>query len=108
MYKVKCAECNNIQGITFKQFINAFNFRMFNEQTYAESDRYDTKVVRFYFGELDYQWFEYGLYDFGADTWDIVQKTLSKDICKSRISTMTYDDTLGVLKVYLELPKNCN
>lgn len=71
---MKCAECNNIQGITFKQLIDAFSFRMFNEQTYAESDRYDTKVVRFDFGKLDYQWSEYCLYDLGADTWDIVKK----------------------------------
>lgn len=101
-------ENSNMEKITFEQFINIFNFRFFNEQIYTEKDKYDTKPVRFYFGERDDEWFEYGLYDFGGNAWNIAQKTLSKAICKSHIDIMTYDDDLGILKVYLELPENCD
>lgn len=105
---MKYSKSSDMKKITFEQFINIFNFRFFNEQIYAEKDKYDTKVVRFYFGERDDEWFEYGLYDFGGDVWNVAQKTLSKAICKSHIDIMTYDDGLGILKVYLELPENCD
>ena len=91
-----------MKEITFKQFVETFNFREYNEYASTERDKHDTKIVRIYIDNdsLD-EWFELGIYDFSIHTWDLIEKILHPDICKSVVSSMTYDTGLDLLKVYL-------
>lgn len=91
-----------MKAITFEQFINTFNFRYINEYAQYEREQNDTKIIRIYIDDDICNWFELGVYDFGIHTWELIQKSLNEDICKSYISSITYDESLSVLKVYLQ------
>lgn len=92
-----------MKAITFEQFIRTFNFRDFNEYASTETDKHDTKIVRFYLDDdsLD-KWFELGVYDFGKNTWEIILRSLSQEVYNSYIGSISYDTNLEVLKVYLQ------
>lgn len=91
-----------MKDITFEQFIETFNFRDLNEYASSERDKHDTKIIRVYINDDLDEWFEFGIYDFGIHTWDLVKKVLHPDICKSSVDCMTYDTGLDLLKVYLQ------
>lgn len=88
--------------ITFEQFIKTFNFRELNEYATTEHEKLNTKIIRIYFNNKQDSWFEFGVYDFGMHTWELVQKILSKEICKSYVDAMSYNTNLNVLEVYLQ------
>lgn len=91
-----------MKAITFEQFIETFNFRDFNEYAQTEKERYDTKIIRVYLDDTTHNWFEFGVYDFGINTWELVQKSLSKEVCQSYIGGITYDSSTNILKVFLQ------
>ena len=90
-----------MNAITFEQFINTFNFRHINECVQYEEEQYDTKIIRIYIDGEKYTWFEFGVYDFGMHTFELVRRCLNDKICKSYIDSITYDERIGVLKIYL-------
>lgn len=98
------------QKITFKQFMDVFNFRVFSQDAYGK-DRHDTKIVRFFFAYDkaydDTQWFEFGVYDFGFSNWELLQKILSKDICESYVDNITYNSETGMTEVWLNIEREC-
>lgn len=86
-------------NITFEQFIKTYNFR------YApDSDTFDTKIVRIYFGDHD-DWFDFGVYDFGSvsDTWERVSKILDKKVLQSYVSQFCYDYKNEVFTVWIDI-----
>lgn len=91
-----------MKAITFEQFIDTFNFRDFNEYGNNDEEKFDSKIVRFYLDETCRDWFEFGVYDFGTSSWDIIKRVLNKKIVNSKVMSMTFDSTTGVFKVYLE------
>lgn len=92
--------------ITFKQFIETFDFINIIELSNKEL-RQDTKIVRIYF-PYDYRdinsWFEFGVSDFSDNMpkWDICKKIFSKEILDSYVTQISvlnnknYEDTLTI------------
>lgn len=91
-----------MKAITFEQFINTFNFRDINEYAQSEREQRDTKIIRIYIDDDMCNWFELGVYDFGIRTWELIQRCLNAEICKSYVGSITYDTNIDVLKVYLQ------
>ena len=98
------------QKITFKQFMDVFNFRAFSQDD--GRDNYDTKIVRFFLGydevyDENALWFEFGVYDFAFSNWDLLQKIFNKDICESYVDGMTYNSGTGMTEVWLNIERKC-
>lgn len=96
--------------ITFKQFIEKYNFRYIND---IQNDRYnfDTTIIRIYPDKegagRDY-WFEFGVYDFSETKYkmDICEKVLTKEIMDSYVQTISCNPELEkVVTIYLTKSK---
>lgn len=88
--------------ISFEQFIKTFNFRAYRRDCDNEMNAQDTYAVRFYLGDYDTDdWFEYGVWDYGVDTWDIVQRSLHPNVTNSYVSEIKYNEDVSVLEVHL-------
>lgn len=100
-----------MKNITFKQFLNTYNFRNVLDST---EEGMDTAIVRIY-PDLDneyseHRWFEFGLYDYSESSWkrDIANLCLSKEVMESYISSFYVNEKTGVLHVWLTMEKEAD
>lgn len=99
-----------LKNITFKQFIETYNFREAIPSRYADSPcRHSTKVIRIDFRELvdgyDGCWFEFGVYDWGDSKYRLINQVLDDRILNSYISSISYSDDDEILIVDLTKDK---
>ena len=100
---------NVSKSITFRQFIETFNFRLYNTYGETDNEKYDTKIIRIYTSDdvcKSNNWFEFGIFDFGGDTWEFTKTVLSERIYNSEISGITYNTSTDKLEIYLKY--DCN
>lgn len=91
-----------MNAITFKQFMETFNFRDFNPAGTTEDSKYNSKIIRIYVDECE-AWFDFGIDAFHSKSLQrLLEKIFSKDIIQSTVSSMTYINEIGMLKIYLE------
>ena len=98
---------DNISKITFKQFIQSYNFREAVPSRYNKtSDRRNTQIIRIYVDELcdsgglSY-WFEFGVNDWGNEKDTIVNRVLNDQIRNSFVDSISYSTDDDVLCIYL-------
>lgn len=94
-----------MDNITFKQFINNFNFRYFRDWDNG-ANYYDTKIIRIFPPLKEYSkdvWFDFGIYDFcnKETTLELLETILTKEILNSYVSSIDYDDKLEIIQIYL-------
>ena len=92
----------NSKPITFKQFVETFNFGDYDQYCSEDVYKYNTKNIRVYHSNIHKcDWFEFGVYDFGEDTWNILEKSLSKNVLESYIDCITYNGEINMVEVYI-------
>ena len=97
--------------ITFRQFIETYNFRYVND---IRDDKYnlDTTTIRVYLPSEEInrsEWFEFGVYDFSETSYKmgICEKALSKEVMESYVETISYNPSMeSVVTIYLTKGKN--
>lgn len=110
-----------MKKITFKQFMNTFNFRNINDTKRKSNGEYleDTKIIRIYSPkiydsfDLENKWIEFGLYDFSTNNYKnkIMGEFLSKEILDSYVDEIRIEDNgewQDIVKVYLTKDKENN
>lgn len=82
-----------MKRITFEQFIKSYNFRhLTNNPTTVDGYDYDTSIIRIYFDdETNDDWFEFGIYNFGRNTWGNTKKVLNPKILNMYVYQFKYD-----------------
>lgn len=83
---IKESEESGFDNITFRQFIESYNFRKLNYD-----GGYDAKTIRIHFGSGD-NWFDFGVYDFDSSKWERASCVLSKEILESIVSDFSYNE----------------
>lgn len=100
-----------MNNITFKQFLNTYNFRNVLDST---DEGMDTAIVRIYpdFDDKynEHKWFEFGLYDYSESSWkaSIAEQCLSKEIVNSYISSFYVNEKTGILHIWLTKNKEAD
>lgn len=93
-----------MKRITFKQFIYTYNFRYIADKSKEPYDE-DTTIIRIYLPSEDCnkdEWFEFGINNFGNNTWKICERIFSKEILESYIESIGYNEDIeNVVTVYL-------
>ncbi len=92
-----------MKRITFEQFIKSYNFRYCtNNPAKPNNCDYDTIAIRIYFDdETNNDWFEFGIYDFGYDTWENTKKVLNPKILGMYVGQLRYDIDAERFEVHL-------
>lgn len=82
----------------FETFIKSYSFRTFNEELEESSD-----IIRVYFGFDDYDWFEFGMYDFDSseDAWKRAKRVLNPKILTMDVMSIRCDVDRGQVEIYL-------
>lgn len=95
-----------MKKITFRQFVNTYNFRY----CYTNNDNNlinDTTIIRIYLPNDDENtrdfWFEFGVYDFcDSSKRKIIERSLSDEIKNSYVDVISYDERFeNVVTIYL-------
>ena len=107
-----------MRNITFKQFIQTYNFRDINDTKRLPNGEYaeDTKTIRIYLPkiyddfDLESKWIEFGIYDFGTNKYkiQICEEFLSDDILNSYVDEIKVEENgewREIIKVYLTQDK---
>lgn len=101
-----------MEAITFKQFMLTYNFRQYNEECRSERDKYNTSIIRInYVNEkdfyADYNWFEFGMYDFSSGDLKLKQlkEIFSEKILNMYVSGFVYNEDLEVFEINLNNEK---
>ena len=94
-----------MKRITFKQFIETFNFRDVYENNKKETV-YDSKVIRIHLPSEEYEprkWFELGVYDFYDEEEKILYRALSEEVKNSYIDYIEIKDeeNYGYIEIWL-------
>ncbi len=92
-----------MKRITFEQFVKSYNFRCCtNNPAKPNNCDYDTGIIRIYFDDCtNHDWFEFGIYDFGLNTWENTKKVLNPTILNMYIEQFRYDADADSFNVYL-------
>lgn len=96
-----------MKAITFKQFMLTYNFRQYNNECRFENDKYNTDTIRIKYKKdnsvFDYDWFEFGIYDFGGNYKKLeqIKEIFSEKILNMYVDGFSYNEDLGVFEVYL-------
>lgn len=92
-----------MKRITFEQFIKSYNFRYItNNPARVDNRDYDTGIIRIYFDDdINNDWFEFGIYDFGHDTWGNTKKVLDPAILNMYVEQFRYDMDVDRFEVHL-------
>lgn len=96
-----------MKAITFKQFMLTYNFRQYNNDCLCEKDRYNTSIIRINYKNentvFDYDWFEFGIYDFGGDCKKLeqIKHIFGANILNAYVSSFGYNEDLEVFEIYL-------
>lgn len=87
-----------IQYITFKQFFYTINIR----NCYG-NDIQDNQIIRLVYGLDERDYIEIGWYDFyNKDySWEILEKTLNKNIIDSIVTGIRYEEKFNTIFLYL-------
>ena len=84
------------------EILQLINFRKINED--AEPQSYfwfDAKSVRIYLDTKD-PYFDFGVYDYSEYTYDIIERVLHPDILEKEVASMTYEEEIQMLVIYLD------
>lgn len=84
--------------------LQKINFRRINKDVPQDSYFYfDAKSVRIYL-DVKEPYFDFGVYDFGEYTFDIIERALHPDILEKEVESITYEEDIQMLAIYLEVP----
>lgn len=84
-----------MKNITFRQFINTFNFRYIRDvDGNLNNMANDTRIIRIHLswlGEYSYDdWFEFGIYDFDSLKMKRIESIFSKDLLDSYVQSISF------------------
>lgn len=83
--------------------LQLINFRRINSEEESPNDYFyfDADSVRIYLG-VKYPYFDFGVYDFGEHTTEIIEKVLNKDILEKEVDSISYENKIEMLVIYLK------
>lgn len=82
--------------------LDLINFRKINVDEEPMSYYYfDSMSVRIYLDKKD-PYFDFGVYDFGENTYNIIKEVLNSDLLNRKVESITYEEEINMLAIYLE------
>lgn len=99
-----------MRRITFKQFVETFNFRDVYKNNERE-DVYDSKIIRIHLPseELEqHKWFELGVNDFSCEKREILGRALSEEVKNSYVDEISIknEENYGYIEIWLSKEEN--
>lgn len=99
-----------MRRITFKQFLETFNFRDVYENNKRE-DVYDSKIIRIHLPSEEFEqheWFELGVNDFSCEKGEIIGRALSEEVKNSYVDEISIknEENYGYIEIWLSKEEN--
>lgn len=99
-----------MRRITFKQFLETFNFRDVYENNKRE-DEYDSKIIRIHLPSEEFEqhkWFELGVNDFSCEKGEIIGRALSEEVKNSYVDEISIknEENYGYIEIWLSKEEN--